>query len=1031
MPYPRFTKIIINHFLKQHKPLTNLNYKHYHTIKDDGIVSQLKFVRIGEDYQEYGHPIPDVMLTNAIKHSESYQMFIKYLTNQIPPKKSRGKGSKGKETVEESQETVDVSEESETEPEPAKKKTASRRFKKKVTPSANDNIISDDPDAALELAKSISQTEAEEAEEARKVHATHARIMPEYFPEFAKKKSSGKSSKSVVIQDTSSAPTSKPATSKTKLKGASSLTLAEQEAANIMQTLKESKKTSRRQPGTRGSNEGTGSEPGVPDESTVGSTTPSEGTGVKPGVPDEDKDITEEKMDEKDGDTDDEGDDRVSSDKGDEEIIDAAKEEAEKTSEAKDDTKKIELPPSSSSLSISSGFGDQFLKISSDSSLVSTVKDSADADVSSLLDIPIQHETPRSSLHQCRRFSYHTPIISTIQQTTTPIPTPKITTNAPTITIVVPKSNALTAVELRVAKLEKYVSELKTGDHSSVALVVLQSYVPTVVDSYLDTKVRDVFQKELQKHTAYLIHKYSLQHLPELTKKPTPTTEPEFEKSPSEILKIKKEQAESQKNPQFTIKSTDKAALEEYDLKSALYQSMHANKSFNRNPANHRLYHALMEALIEDENAMDKGVADTGKKTKRRRTKESESSKKPSSTKETPKGKTPTKGSKTGKSASAKELVEEPIVEVIMDDAGDDLVHDDDQPQAASKPKTSKTLNPKCVSANKLHGYGHLEEIVVKRSDQQLYKFKEGDFVDLHLNDIEDMLLLAVQHKLFHLDGNVIVDFIVALRMFTRSLILKRRVEDLQLGIAIMAQVHANADLSSELLGADMNDDNFAERMLSLRRSALAVADLKSQELRSTLKRAGKALEPDTSKKQKSTEAPIPSVPDVPQPLVVSSPKSFGTRRKSLGRSRITKPKSVLTELDLDADDKTFTKLVSDEDSEDEAPILWSAFADLQVLMDSQAGGKGSLVWNHQSHWHILSWRLYTLSNVHVLETISGEVLYMFSDVSYPLSVKLMERMLKHKLEIDKDVVGNDMTTAEQLIQFIKNQIAAAQVSPV
>ncbi|GKB06822.1 hypothetical protein Tco_0835055 [Tanacetum coccineum] len=62
-------------------------------------------------------------------------------------------------------------------------------------------------------------------------------------------------------------------------------------------------------------------------------------------------------------------------------------------------------------------------------------------------------------------------------------------------------------------------------------------------------------------------------------------------------------------------------------------------------------------------------------------------------------------------------------------------------------------------------------------------QFKEGDFIDLHLNDIEDMLLLAVQHKLFHLDGSVIVDFIMALRMFTRSLILKRRVEDLQLGL--------------------------------------------------------------------------------------------------------------------------------------------------------------------------------------------------------------------------------------------------------
>ncbi|GJU67210.1 hypothetical protein Tco_1253469 [Tanacetum coccineum] len=66
---------------------------------------------------------------------------------------------------------------------------------------------------------------------------------------------------------------------------------------------------------------------------------------------------------------------------------------------------------------------------------------------------------------------------------------------------------------------------------------------------------------------------------------------------------------------------------------------------------------------------------------------------------------------------------------------------------------------------------------------KSLHKFKEGDFVDLHLNDIEDMLLLAVQHKLFHLDGSVIVDFIMALRMFTRSLILKRRVKDLQLGV--------------------------------------------------------------------------------------------------------------------------------------------------------------------------------------------------------------------------------------------------------
>nr|GFB97484.1 hypothetical protein [Tanacetum cinerariifolium] len=44
---------------------------------------------------------------------------------------------------------------------------------------------------------------------------------------------------------------------------------------------------------------------------------------------------------------------------------------------------------------------------------------------------------------------------------------------------------------------------------------------------------------------------------------------------------------------------------------------MNENKTFNRNPANHALYHALMEALIEDVNGMDKGVADTVKNHKR------------------------------------------------------------------------------------------------------------------------------------------------------------------------------------------------------------------------------------------------------------------------------------------------------------------------------------------------------------------------------------------------------------------------------
>ncbi|GKG56836.1 hypothetical protein Tco_0582187, partial [Tanacetum coccineum] len=66
---------------------------------------------------------------------------------------------------------------------------------------------------------------------------------------------------------------------------------------------------------------------------------------------------------------------------GDEENTDVAKANVEKTEEVKDDAKKAELPPTSSSLSVSSGFGDQFLKLSSDTSLIGTVKDTTDAHI--------------------------------------------------------------------------------------------------------------------------------------------------------------------------------------------------------------------------------------------------------------------------------------------------------------------------------------------------------------------------------------------------------------------------------------------------------------------------------------------------------------------------------------------------------------------------------------------------------------------------------------------------------------------------
>ncbi|GJY36080.1 hypothetical protein Tco_0421458 [Tanacetum coccineum] len=511
------------------------------------------------------------------------------------------------------------------------------------------------------------------------------------------------------------------------------------------------------------------------------------------------------------------------------EISDVAKPDAEKIEEIKDDAKKAELPPTSSSLSVSLGFGDQFLKKSSDTSLIGTVKDTTDAEINSLLYIKIQSEVPHiqflsvltipvlvisdpsviTPLQETPSTALVTslppPSVSTIpsvpHQSSTPIPTTPITNDAPTITTAILESDALSAIQLRVAKLKKDV------------------------------------------YTANLIQKHSKKPTPESSKIQTPSInlEHESEKSASEIRMIKNEQAEKQKMPKYTIKSTDKATLKEYDQKSALYQTMHENKSFNKNPTNHALYHALMKALIEDENAMDKGVADIvkdhkrrhddneddedpsagpnqGKKTKKRRTKESEFAKKPSTTKETSKCKALLKGSKTGKSATAKEPVKEPIIEVVIDDVvntadkldlnnleGDRYSSDLSKPLPLQGCPDHLTVAANCFFNNDLDFLktSDLEKTyttsIMKIKDAR-YEIKgieymvptlwsptkvgynkdvlkgikhwgdRRDFLDLHLNDIKDMLLLAVQHKLFHLNDSDIVDFILALQCYQKKL---------------------------------------------------------------------------------------------------------------------------------------------------------------------------------------------------------------------------------------------------------------------
>nr|GEY99704.1 hypothetical protein [Tanacetum cinerariifolium] len=83
----------------------------------------------------------------------------------------------------------------------------------------------------------------------------------------------------------------------------------------------------------------------------------------------------------------------------------------------------------------------------------------------------------------------------------------------------------------------------------------------------------------------------------------------------------------------------------------------------------------------------------------------------------------------------------------------------------------------------KWYDYSYVEEIRVRMEDQKLYKFKECDFSRLNLRDIKDMLLLLVHKKISNLERDVIFNLKVALRMFTRRIVILKQVEDLQLGV--------------------------------------------------------------------------------------------------------------------------------------------------------------------------------------------------------------------------------------------------------
>ncbi|GKE13548.1 hypothetical protein Tco_1417099, partial [Tanacetum coccineum] len=631
-----------------------------------------------------------------------------------------------------------------------------------------------------------------------------------------------------------------------------------------------------------GSSKGTGTKPEVPDKSIGILSTSHEGTGTKLGDPDKVQEIdwvySNEEEEKKDDDDDDdksinikETDDEETDDKfvrgdeyvqenvdeemkdaevdvtrsGDKQMTDTTKADAEKSEEVKDDNKKAELPPSSSSLFVSS-----------------------DAEINSLLDVQIQQEIPHIQspsiltvpvsvipkplvLSPILEIPTETPvtthqpppsattIIPILQQKSTPIPTPLITTVAPAVTTT---PDPLPAIIQRVSVLKKDFQELKEVDHTTTHLASLRSKIPSAINAYLrsslgDALFKSTIKKALEKTPIILAQTSSqliflqasrVHYLKKILRKrdhdgddkdedPSagpnqeesvvePTEEVIMDASNDDVVNDGKTVDDSQEHTWFNdLLYAKKAPLTLDELMATLidFSKFEMNRLKIDKLTKPHLFgpiYNLLKGTCQSSNEIEynmeecyKALSDQLDWNNPERDCCPFDLSKPLPLKGRPghltvaseyffnndleylKSSYPEKKyttsitkTKTGRYelVGIEDMLPSlwSVTKVGYDkDAERGIKHWGPKHQLLYRSQinkfskddvysTHKILIVVSVKVNKLHGYGHLEEITVRRANRQLYTFKEGDFIDLHLNDIEDILLLAAQHKLFQLD---------------------------------------------------------------------------------------------------------------------------------------------------------------------------------------------------------------------------------------------------------------------------------------
>ncbi|GJS67661.1 retrovirus-related pol polyprotein from transposon TNT 1-94 [Tanacetum coccineum] len=83
---PCFTKVIINFFMTKDQFIPRRNKVNWHFARDDYMFTMIKVVSRHEDTQLYGVILPDELMNEAIKDSESYKEYYAIASGAEPPK---------------------------------------------------------------------------------------------------------------------------------------------------------------------------------------------------------------------------------------------------------------------------------------------------------------------------------------------------------------------------------------------------------------------------------------------------------------------------------------------------------------------------------------------------------------------------------------------------------------------------------------------------------------------------------------------------------------------------------------------------------------------------------------------------------------------------------------------------------------------------------------------------------------------------------------------------------------------------------